>query len=94
MIKFGFNLSIGMLIFLMSGCYSTHPSDASEDTFRVTSSLIVDATINCEYVSQIHAYQHIELRALEKGYLQEILVDEGQCVREGQLLFRIQPTIH
>lgn len=46
------------------------------------------------YVSQIHAYQHIELRALEKGYLQKILVDEGQFVTKGQLLFQIQPTIY
>ena len=35
-----------------------------------------------EYVSQIHAYQHIELRALEKGYLQDTFVDEGQVVEQ------------
>lgn len=47
-----------------------------------------------EYVSQIQAYQRIELKALEKGYLQKILVDEGQLVEKGQLLFEIQPTIY
>ena len=47
-----------------------------------------------EYVCQIQAYQHIELKALEKGYLQKILIDEGQVVSKGQLLFEIQPTIY
>lgn len=94
MIKFGFNLSIGILLFLLTGCHSAHHGDPHAATFKVSGPLIVDTTINREYVSQIHAYQHIELRALEKGYLQEILVDEGQRVLEGQLLFKIQPTIY
>ena len=46
------------------------------------------------YVSQIRAYQHIELKALEEGYLYKVLVDEGELVNEGQLLFEIQPTIY
>jgi membrane fusion protein (multidrug efflux system) len=31
---------------------------------------------------------------LEEGYLQKVLVDEGQVVSKGQLLFEIQPTIY
>jgi membrane fusion protein (multidrug efflux system) len=42
-------------------------------------------------VSQIRAIQHIELRALEKGYLKKIYVDEGQFVKKGQLMFQILP---
>ena len=30
----------------------------------------------------------------EKGYLQDVLVDEGQFVKAGQLLFRIMPRIY
>jgi membrane fusion protein (multidrug efflux system) len=45
-------------------------------------------------VCQIRAIQHIELRALEKGYLQKIYVDEGQTVKEGQLMFQIMPLIY
>ncbi|MBY0451039.1 MAG: efflux RND transporter periplasmic adaptor subunit [Cyanobacteria bacterium] len=51
-------------------------------------------TINKEYVCQIRAIQHIELRALEKGYLQKIFVDEGQLVHQGQMLFQINPNIY
>jgi membrane fusion protein (multidrug efflux system) len=38
--------------------------------------------------------RNIELRAQEKGYLQDIYVDEGQYVKAGQLLFRIMPKIY
>ena len=47
-----------------------------------------------EYVAQIRAIQHIELRALEKGYLQGIFVDEGQRVAKGTRMFQIMPLIY
>ncbi|MCB0781330.1 MAG: biotin/lipoyl-binding protein, partial [Flavobacteriales bacterium] len=47
-----------------------------------------------DYVCQVHSIQHIEVRALEKGYLQDVLVDEGQLVSEGELLFRVRPVLY
>jgi membrane fusion protein (multidrug efflux system) len=47
-----------------------------------------------DYVCQIRAIQHIELRALEKGYLQNIFVDEGQFVKQGQRMFQIMPMLY
>src|SRR5262249_55059296 len=38
--------------------------------------------------------QHIELRSLEKGYLQKKYVDEGQFVHQGQMLFQIKPNVY
>ena len=38
--------------------------------------------------------RNIEIRAQEKGYLQNIYVDEGRFVKAGQLLFRIMPKIY
>src|SRR5690606_5291116 len=55
---------------------------------------VTDTVVQRDYVCQIHSEQHIELRALEEGYLQDILVDEGQHVKEGQLMFRIQPVLY
>jgi membrane fusion protein (multidrug efflux system) len=49
--------------------------------------------INKEYVAQIRAIQHIEIRAFEKGYLQEIYVDEGQQIKKGQKMFQIMPYL-
>ncbi|MGI4886031.1 MAG: efflux RND transporter periplasmic adaptor subunit [Janthinobacterium lividum] len=56
--------------------------------------MATDTTVSKEYVAQIHAYQHIELRALEKGYLQKIFVDEGQAVAKGQPMFQITPLVY
>jgi membrane fusion protein (multidrug efflux system) len=53
-----------------------------------------DTTITRDYVCQIHAIQHIEMRALEKGYLQKIYVDEGQLVKKGQMMFQIMPLMY
>jgi membrane fusion protein (multidrug efflux system) len=53
-----------------------------------------DVTISEPYVCQIHSQKHIELRALENGYLEEILVREGQAVKKGDVLFRVQPVLY
>jgi membrane fusion protein, multidrug efflux system len=46
------------------------------------------------YVCQIHAQRHIEVRALVDGYLEEILIKEGQPVKKGEVLFRILPVLY
>lgn len=46
------------------------------------------------YVCQIRAIQHIEVRAIESGYLSNIFVDEGQLVHRGQHLFQIMPVAY
>ncbi|TAE30669.1 MAG: efflux RND transporter periplasmic adaptor subunit [Cytophagales bacterium] len=62
--------------------------------YLITSPLQKDTLVIKDYVCQIHAIQHIELRALEKGYLQKIFVDEGQSVRQGQMMFQIMPALY
>lgn len=68
--------------------------EASDSTCEVSKPLVKDLTLNDEYVCQIRAIQHIEIRTLEKGYLQNVLVDEGESVRQGQLLFQIKPNVY
>lgn len=82
----------GLLI--ASSCHSSHEGHHEDGTFLTTSPIIKDTLVYKEYVSQIQSIQHIELRALEKGYLQNSYVDEGQAVKKGQLLFRIMPIIY
>jgi membrane fusion protein (multidrug efflux system) len=53
-----------------------------------------DVEVTRDYVSQIHANRHIEVRALERGYLESVEVTEGQTVEKGQLMFRIQPITY
>ncbi|GAB3168346.1 efflux RND transporter periplasmic adaptor subunit [Telluribacter humicola] len=92
-----------LLVFMglcaMMGC-STYAHKEEEEpkeektSFLVTSPLQKDTTVIKEYVAQVRSIQHIELRALEKGYLQKIYVDEGQYVQKGQLMFQIMPMLY
>ena len=46
------------------------------------------------YVCQIHSRRHIEVCALEGGYLEAIKINEGQFVKQGETLFHILPTLY
>ncbi|MCB0749613.1 MAG: efflux RND transporter periplasmic adaptor subunit, partial [Ignavibacteriae bacterium] len=81
-------------IIVLSSCESKHKEEKHNTKYLVTTPLQKDTLITTDYVSQIHAYQHIELRALEKGYLQKIFVDEGQYVHKGQKMFKIMPNVY
>lgn len=82
------------LLFL-SGCHTERAEAAGEETkFLVTTPLKRDTLTTRDYVCQIRAIQHIEVRALERGYLQEIFVDEGKSVKKGQQMFQIMPLLY
>lgn len=83
-----------MSILALASCHSEKHHQEEKTVFKVTSPIRVDTLTSREYVCQIHSIQHIELRALERGYLQEIYVDEGQFVKKGQLLFQVTPSIY
>ncbi|WP_036301242.1 efflux RND transporter periplasmic adaptor subunit [Methylotenera sp. L2L1] len=87
-------VGLGLVVLLISGCH--HKEEAKEEAFKleVTNPLRKDTTITREHVSQIHAFIHIELRAFERGYLQDIFVDEGQVVTKGQRMFKIMPNLY
>lgn len=79
---------------LTVACTQKHVEEAKEEKFTVSNPLQVDTSLTKEYVSQIKSQKNIEIRAQEKGYLQNIYVDEGQQVKAGQLLFRIMPQLY
>lgn len=60
----------------------------------VTSPIAQDVVSTQHYVCQIHSCNHIEVCALEGGYLQEVMVKEGQSVKQGELLFKILPILY
>jgi membrane fusion protein, multidrug efflux system len=84
---------VGTLLCLAS-CDSKKEEKQEQVTFLVTSPLKKDTVVLANYVCQIRAIQHIELRALEKGYLEKIYVDEGKYVKQGQLMFQIMPAMY
>lgn len=78
----------------LTSCGTKKEETEQETKFLVTSPLKRDTLITRNYVCQIRSIQHIEMRALEKGYLEKIFVDEGQAVKKGQMMFQIMPMIY
>lgn len=81
-------------VLVQVSCGSYKKEKEAETKFLVTSPIKMDTSLTKEYVCQIHSANHIEVRALEKGYLQNIYVDEGQLVRKGQLMFQVMPMLY
>ena len=49
-----------------------------------------DATIFQEYTANLEGQQNVEIRPKVNGFIQKIYVDEGQIVKKGQLLFKLE----
>ncbi|MHC5537050.1 efflux RND transporter periplasmic adaptor subunit [Singulisphaera rosea] len=60
----------------------------------VTSPESKSVTITQQYVCQIHSQKHINVRALENGYLKSISIKEGQAVKQDDVLFEIVPILY
>ncbi len=60
----------------------------------VTGPKAMPVTITQQYVCLIHSRRHINVCALESGYLTEIPVKEGQAVKKGDVLFNVMPTLY
>lgn len=83
-----------LIILTMAGltaCQSKKEAKESVGKFTVTNPLLIDTSINKEYVAEIQSLQNVEIRAKVKGFIEKIYVDEGQFVKAGQLLFSIRP---
>lgn len=85
---------MGVLAIMMSGCHPKEKKHEETPELAVAGPLRKDTLVTREYVSQIRSVRHIELRALERGYLEQISVDEGQFVQKGQPMFRIMPNVY
>jgi membrane fusion protein (multidrug efflux system) len=79
-------LSLGVF-----GC--TRKQEDESSVFTVTKPWREKVDITLQYVAQVRAIQHIEVRSFEKGYLQEIFVDEGQQIKKGDKIFQIMPFL-
>jgi len=66
----------------------------SEQKIVVTTPKIEDVTITESFVCQIRSQRHIEVRTLEGGYINQILINEGQSVKKGDEMFKILPVLY
>ncbi len=80
-------------LLVASGCHH-EKKELEHPVYLATRPARQDTSITQRYVSQIRSIRHIELRAMERGYLEQVFVDEGQPVKRGQRLFQILPTMY
>lgn len=83
-----------MALVCLTSCTSKKEEKEEAEKFTVTNPVKIDTSFTKEYVSQIKSVRNIEIRAQEKGFLQNIYIDEGQYVKAGQLLFKIMPNMY
>lgn len=58
--------------------------------FPVQKVTVADATTYQTYTANLEGQQNVEIRPKVNGFIQKIYVDEGQVVRKGQLLFKLE----
>ena len=73
-----------------------HKEQAQVEHHKIvaTNPQATDVVITQQYVCQIHSRRHINVRAMDNGYLEEIRVNEGQAVKKGDQMFKIVPTLY
>lgn len=65
------------------------PVESEIPQLPVTTLQAKDTLLQTPYVADIQAIRNVEIRTRVKGFLEHIYVDEGQSVRKGQVLFKI-----
>ena len=93
--RFPVVLPIALLSLSLSAC-NKHEEHVEHHHHKIvgTSPHVRDVVITQQYVCQIHSRRHINVCALENGYLEEIRINEGQAVKKDDVLFKILPTLY
>lgn len=88
-------LLLGLLSLVVPAC-GTRQEVQRNEAHRIvaTTPQSKPITLVQQYVCQIHSQRHIQVRALEMGYLEVIPLKEGQQVKEGDLLFAVKPILY
>lgn len=76
--------------------FKKHVEEHHEEPHKIvaTTPQSTSVTITQQYVCQIRSQRHIQVRALERGYLEAIPIKEGQTVKSGDLMFKVIPVLY
>ena len=86
---------LALISLSLPACNKQEDQRESEDHKIVVSSpKVKDVIVTERYVCQIHSRRHIKVRALQSGYLEPILVKEGQEVKKDTVMFKVIPTLY
>lgn len=89
----------GVLLAMMSlslpACH-TEEEHVHHESHKITATnpQLQDVILVQQFVCQIRSQRHINVCALDNGYLEQINIQEGQAVKKGDLLFKIVPILY
>lgn len=84
--------SILFWVWMALGLYAcSNPETKTEQNgeFPIVRPMLQDTVLVKEYVAEINALQNVDIRTRIRGFVEKVHVDEGQMVKEGQILFSI-----
>lgn len=88
-------LAMALISLALPACNNAPPEHHHEaHKILATNPQSKPVTLVQQYVCQIRSQRHIEVRALEMGYLEVIPVKEGQSVKQDDLLFTVKPILY
>lgn len=79
------------LLLALAGCGGSQGPEAAPPEVTVATPIVRQVTDWDEYTGRLAAPETVELRARVSGYLSSTPFDDGALVKEGQLLFVIDP---
>ena len=81
--------TVGALLLLVSCRNNAQKEQNESEIHELLTITAQDYTLNEEYPASIHGAQDIKIIPRAEGHLMGVYVKEGERVREGQLLFRL-----
>jgi membrane fusion protein (multidrug efflux system) len=66
-------IALGLAISLIA-CSAETKKNNKQDTFTITSPIIIDTSFMVEYSADIHSLQNVEVRSKVKGHLENIML--------------------
>ncbi|MBO7144050.1 MAG: biotin/lipoyl-binding protein, partial [Salinivirgaceae bacterium] len=86
---------LSALAFLLFSCGNNSPEEQNvPETHELLTVAMQDYTMSTEYPASIQGNQDIKIIPRVEGYLQGVHVKEGDAVKAGQLLFRIDDATY
>ena len=85
--------TISACLVLLSGCKEEKKQNQKRDMYYETFEVaLADRTLSTGYSAAISGVQTVEIRPQVSGMITEILIEEGESVSKGQVLFVIDQT--
>lgn len=79
---------VGVVVGGLSSCREAAVVEVAPE-FPVGPPRVESTWLDKEYVGRVEAVRYVEFRSRLKGFIEQVGVDEGQAVKQGQLLFTI-----